>query len=387
MKAAGIIAEFDPFHNGHRYLIEQARAQGATHIAVIMSGSAVQRGTPAFYDKYFRSETAVNNGADLVIEMPAPFSCSNAEVFARTGITALASLGTGLIRELYFGSEIEDTSVILKAAEVSSALKTSGLVRELLKKGYSYPAAMCQACELEYGEDTALALRTPNSTLAVEYCRAIKELAPEIQPRAILRKGAGHNCADSSGSFASGTRLREMIIQGENTSALMPSAAKEYCNVKRLDSIYLYKLMTASYDEILALPDGDASAADRFAKAARSSYSSCEAFLDACKAKNFTAAKLRRSALHLVLGIKKTDIIPLPYLRILAFNKRGAEMLKSSEPLLPCSTSLAKLEKSSGDAARIAEIEKRAAILRSLGTSSGLTENEYTRMIRIIENV
>ena len=198
--------------------------------------------------------------------------------------------------------------------------------------------------------------------------------------------GSDHDSMTGSEGFASGSMLRGMISRGENTSDLMPQRAEEYCNVSKLDSIFRYRVSTAGYDEILALPDAYTSAADRIIKAARSSYPCIEAFLDACKAKNFTAAKLRRLVLHLVLGITVNDIVPLPYLRILAFNKRGTEILKSSVPLLPCGTSLAELEKSSLNAARIAAIEKRASILRSLGTSSGIAENEYSRMIRIIES-
>ena len=385
LKAAGIIAEFDPFHNGHKYLLEQARERGATHIAVIMSGSAVQRGTPAFYDKYFRAETAVKNGADLVIEMPAPYSCSNAEVFARTGITALASLGEGLIETLYFGSETDDTALLIKAAEASAALKDSETVRGLLKEGLSYPAAVCQACRLEYGNDLSSALENPNSTLAVEYCKAISDIAPKITPCAILRKESGHDSTDISEGFASGTKLREMISRGQDVTGLVPYTGYDFCNVKKLDSVYLYKLATAERDELLELPDGDASISDRFFNAAKESFADSEVFLAACKSKNFTAAKLRRLALQLVLGIKKEDILPLPYLRILAFNKRGTELLKAADPSLPIGTSLAELERSSDCAARIVSLEKRASVLRSLGTSSGRTENEYTRQIRITD--
>ena len=143
--------------------------------------------------------------------------------------------------------------------------------------------------------------------------------------------------------------------------------------------------MTAARTELLSLPDGDEASCDRFLKAANGVYTSSEDFLSACKAKNFTAARLRRMALHLVLGITKEDMIPLPYLRVLAFNKRGTELLKAAKPKLPLNTSLAAIEKSSDAARRIIEIERNASQLRSLGTKAGCTINEYTRQIKPLD--
>ena len=384
MIPAGIIAEFDPFHNGHKYLIEKARENGSTHIAVVMSGSAVQRGAPAFLNKYFRAETAVKNGADLILEMPAPYSCSNAETFAKAGITALASLGKGFIKRLYFGSETDNTALLQRAAAASLQLKDSPTVRRLLKQGASYPSAVYKACRKEYGDETASALESPNSTLAVEYCKAISLTAPEIEPFAVLRTGTGHDCPNTDNGFASGSKLREMILQGKDTSEYMPFEANDYCNVSKLDTTFLYRLMTAQKEELLGLPDMNEALCNRILKARNASYSDTESFLEACKAKNITAAKLRRTALHLVLGINKSFMIPLPYLKILAFNKRGAELLQAADPLLPIGTSPARLEKLSAGAQKVAEAERNASILRSLGTSSGRIDNEYTRKIQII---
>ena len=383
MKACGIIAEFDPFHNGHRYLLEQARASGATHIAVVMSGNAVQRGMPAFFDKFARAENAVTNGADIVLELPAPFSCSNAEIFARSGVSALAALGEGVIERLVFGSETEDTGLILSAAEAAESLRSSEAVAELIREGKSSPAAVAEVCRKEYGEDIASVLSNPNSTLAAEYCRALKSIAPRIEPFAVKRKGAAHDSFDISGSFASGSAIREMIAAGKDVTGFMPPISGEYCSYDKTDSIFLYRLITASREELLSLPDMSEAAADRILKTAEGSFTSAEGFLMACKSKNITLARLRRAALHLVLGVRKEDIAPLPYVRILAFNERGRELLAAGEHTLPIDTSLARLEKISPLAGRVSLLERRAAALRGMGTVTKSVQNEYKAKIRL----
>ncbi len=385
MKAAGIIAEFDPFHNGHRYLISRARESGATHIAVAMSGSSVQRGMPAFCDKFFRAETAVMNGADLVLELPAPYSCSNAEVFARAGVSALAALGEGVVTRLVFGSETDDIGLLTEAAEAADALRESGEVRELLRSGDSYPLAMYKACEQKFGSRTAEVLRDPNSTLALEYCRALRELAPNAEPYAVKRVGAAHGSRDVSNGFASASLLRGQIAAGRDVSDLMPRQVSSFCDMQRLDGIFLYRLYTAAKDELTSLPDVSEAAADVILKHTRQSFSSAHELLMSCKSKNLTFARLRRLALHLVLGVRRGDIRPLPYLRVLAFNDRGRELLGAGEHLLPVSTSLAALERTSPAAARVAELERHASVLRSLGTEQGISSDEYTRQIKILK--
>ncbi|MBR4555407.1 MAG: nucleotidyltransferase family protein [Ruminococcus sp.] len=383
MQACGIIAEFDPFHNGHKYLLDRARASGSTHIAVVMSGSTVQRGTVSFCDKFFRAETAVRNGADLVLELPAPYSCSNAEVFASAGVRALDALGEGVISRLVFGSEIADTSVLVRASEAADSLKDSESLKEFCRGGDSYPLAVCKACELEYGKTVAEVFRYPNSTLAVEYCRALRAQAHHIEPFAVEREGAAHGSDRISGSFASASLIRSMLQNGENVSGLLPEVPDVFCKAERLDSLILYRLLSAEAEDILALPDSNEALANRFLKAAASCPASTEAFFEACKSKSFTLSRLRRLALHLVLGVRKEDIVPLPYSRILAFNERGREILAAGEHTLPIDTSLAALEQSSPAARRVSLLERRGSLLFAAG--SGIPPvNEYKKQIRIM---
>lgn len=390
MKTCGIIAEFDPFHNGHRYLLEQARRRGATHIAVAMSGSAVQRGSLSVFDKYFRASCAVNNGADLVLELPAPYSCSNAEIFARAGVSALAALGKGVIEQLVFGSEIIDTELIVKASEAADSLKRSDKVSAYIAEGRSYPAAMSRAAHDLFGDSIASVLDAPNSTLALEYCRAIRDTAPFMQPIAVERIGASHNSEEVNGGVASASKIRSMLTSGEDVTGLLPEISDEFCAIGRLDRVFLYHLLAADRSQLLSLPDVDGSLADRILKAAARPCSSTEELLNACKSKNITYARLSRLALHLVLGVRREDIVapddiisPLPYVRILAFNERGRELLAAGEHLLPIDTSLARLEKTNEHAERVSLIERRASSLRALGTQNGRSVNEYTVSIKL----
>ncbi len=385
MIAAGIIAEFDPFHNGHKYLIKEARSGGATHIAVAMSGSATQRGAVSAFDKFSRAEAAVKHGADLVLELPAPLSCSNAEVFARAGIAALAGLGEGVISRLCFGSETADGNLIIQAARASSELRQSPLALEYTRRGDSYPLAMAKACEQQYGHEVASVFKSPNSTLAVEYCRAIESLAPYIEPRPVLRAGPAHNSSKLCRGFASGSQLRERAAKDEDLSAYMPEKLSGFSHAGRLDSIFLYRLLSAGRQELLELPDVNEQLADRLLKASKEGSPTCEALLMACKSKNITLARLRRLALQLVLGVRREDIIPLPYLRILAFNDRGRELLRAAKSSLPIDTSLARLESVSDRCARTIEIETKATILRSIGTEEDPCGRgcEYRKQIKI----
>ena len=386
MNICGIIAEFDPFHNGHKYLLEKAIASGTKHIVVAMSGSAVQRGTPAMFDKYSRAQAAIANGASLVLEVPAPFSCSTAEVFARSGVSALAALGEGVVSKLVFGSETADTDLIIRASESADCLRQSERVKALLSEGMSYPAAVSAAASEQFGSEIASVLNSPNSTLALEYCRALRQLAPHIKPSPVKRVGAAHDSSGIDGFSASGSKIREMIVMGEDVSALMPTKLENPCLADRLDKIFLYKLLCADKNELLSLPDVDSALADRIIKISEKPFSHSDEFLAACKSRNITAARLRRLALHLVLGVKKEDIGSLPYVRILAFNERGREILAAGEHTLPIDTSLARLEKSSEASARISLIERRASQLRAIGTADGSSVNEYSVPIRMIRD-
>ena len=223
MKFAGIIAEYDPFHNGHAWQLAQARALGAQRVAVAMSCGLTQRGALPLLPEAVRVQAALACGADLVFALPAPCACAGAEAFARAGVRILAAAGCDA---LVFGAENPDTALLQKAARVlcSEAYRTA-LKQQLAAGARSFAAARQAAVQaLCPGSDVAALLDKPNNNLAVEYCKAIIEQNVEMQPIALPRQGADHGQAlteSSHTAFASASALRALWAEG-GAAALAP---------------------------------------------------------------------------------------------------------------------------------------------------------------------
>lgn len=377
MHVAGIVAEFNPFHKGHAYLIKEARRRGATHIAVAMSGASVQRGELAICSKHERAAAAIANGADLVAELPAPYSCSAAPFFADAAVQILVQLG---VNALAFGSEYENPDLLSYAADALAELSDSQSVRSLTAEGLPYPAALRQAAEKKFGSEIGEVISSPNSTLAVEYISALRRYASQTELMPIKRRGAGHD-SEPEGGFASGSYLRGKILSGESSAEYIPgeSAPQTVCSPEYAEKIIYYAMLTAGRERLLTLPEINEQLADRILNAAKNPPEKLADFLLSVKSRNFTLARIRRSALHLALGVTKADFLAVPYIRVLAFNQRGAEILKRADPDIPVSTSLKELEYSSDAAKRISSIELNAVKLMQICT--GNFENEYTRKI------
>ena len=377
MYLTGVVAEFNPFHNGHKYLLEKVRENGATHIVAAMSGDAVQRGETAVCSKHERAENAVKNGADLVVELPAPWSCSAAEYFAGGAVSLLCALG---VDALAFGSETDDAALIRRAADAVDELSECEDVRRLTAEGKSYPSALCEAAKAHFGEQTAQVIASPNSTLAVEYVRALGRQGSKADIIPIKRVGAAHDSVEG----ASGSNLRSLIAQGCDISAHVPSGCipNSVSPSERAWDILYYGLLTAEREQLLKLPEVSEPLADIIIKARRDPSTDFGEFLMAVKSKRFTLARIRRSALHLALGVTKADFEGQPpYLRVLSFSERGAEILRRFGGGLPLSTSLRDLERSSEQAAHIIAIENRAVRLRQMCENSRSFQNEYSRKI------
>ncbi len=377
MTTVGIVAEFNPFHNGHAYLLKKARESGASHIAVIMSGAAVQRGEPAICSKHERARAAVKCGADLVVELPAPYSCSSAEVFADSSVYALSELG---IDAICFGTENDDKAALIQASDAIDKLSQDLLVTSFCAEGLSYPAAICKAAKERYGQAAADLISSPNSTLAVMYISALKKYAPDADIIPIKRNGAAHN-GKPIGSFASAAYLRESFENASSIEEFVPDGLMPTLPLypKAYENILYYNLITASRDTLMSLPEMNETLADRILNVAKNPPYGYSQLLEEIKSKNVTMARIRRCALQLTIGATKADIVPLPHLRVLAFNQRGAEIMSAAKPKIPMLTSLKRLEQSSDRSKRIVEIENRAVRLMQLST--GELENEYTKRI------
>ncbi len=238
MKVCGVIAEYNPFHNGHAYHIEESKKKtGADAVVCVMSGNFVQRGVPALFDKWTRAEMALKNGVDLVVELPTYYATASAEFFAQGGIGLLDSMG--VVDVLSFGAKTEDLDTLKRIANILylEPEEYKDLLKAELKKGFSYPAARSTALKVFTKKEfdskyITEILLDANNILAVEYLKALMYNNSLIQPQIILRKGEDYNSVNVVDGMCSSTAIRKMI-QEENYEILpevMPQKSFEILN-------------------------------------------------------------------------------------------------------------------------------------------------------------
>ncbi len=216
MKVCGIVAEYNPFHNGHENQIKQAREiTGADKVVVVMSGDFTQRGLPAFLDKYKRTEMALKGGADLVLELPLYYSVGSAEFFASGSIALLDKLG--IVDSLCFGSECGDIGLLNDIADILNDRKEElhDVIREKMKTGLSYPIARAQTIEemIPDSFEHVQAMSEPNNILGFEYLRAIKQRGSSIEPFTNLRIGSGYHDRMVQSTLSSAMAIRESVYE------------------------------------------------------------------------------------------------------------------------------------------------------------------------------
>ncbi len=343
MRVVGIIAEYNPLHNGHIYHMEQAKARaGANYCVVVMSGNFVQRGEAACTDKYTRAEWALMAGADVVLELPSVFAVASAERFALGGVRTLA--GTGVVTDLAFGCEATDLTTLHQLADVISAEPPA--YRDALKlhlsEGKSYPRARFEALS-DFGVPDAMleAIAQPNNILAIEYLHAIRAGAPEITPLPITRVGSAYHSTTLSGEYSSATAIRRALQQGkEEVLAAMPSFVggpmlfDEQFPVPQsaFSDMILYALRRMEPEQLAMLPDVSEGFENVLYKALRSAVSIDELYA-AVKSKRYTLARVRRIAVSALLGITIDQVHATIagsrglYLRVLGFQKCARSLL------------------------------------------------------------
>ena len=325
MKITGIICEYNPFHLGHAKqmgIISQKDAD--TGIVCLMSGNYVQRGMPAIFDKAHRAKAAISCGADLVLELPVTAALSSAEGFAAEGVRILG----GFCDALSFGAE--NPEGLLEAAQALLRPEFSARLKEQLSLGLSFPAARQRALE-KMGLDGTI-LQTPNNILAAEYCKAILSQKCQMKPEPVLRKGDYHGIqADKENPSA--TSVRNLIENQEAYKQFIPEAAWECFEnapvhtLKAGEQAILYRLRTMTDAEFEALPYGSEGLWRKLMKNARS-CSTLEEILTATKSKRYTRTRLDRMVMCAFLGLTARDLqTPAPYVRVLALNDRGREIL------------------------------------------------------------
>ena len=370
MKVAAIVAEYNPFHNGHKFHIEETRKQGATHVVAVMSPNFVQRGDVALFEKRVRTLAALKNGVDLVVELPTPYALSNAENFARGAISIIKSMGC--VDVLSFGSECADIALLKKAAEAVTSDSCSELIKRYLGKGHSLVKARSLAVEEIFGKTVAGVVSNPNDTLAVEYIKNLADSGIEICP--IKRFGVKHDDDSVNGNFASASYIRKLLLTQSNIipqNFLPCNALEDYkreiyeknavFDINNLFKIITFKLRTMSAEEIAELPDVSEGIENKIKKAASFSNNFDE-LLSNIKSKRYTMSRIRRIICCALNGITAdiSEMAP-PYIRVLGFNNRGTELLSKMKNTasLPLSTSLASLEKIDDNCRIISQTEAR----------------------------
>ena len=372
-KLAGIIAEYDPFHNGHAWQLQQAKALGAQRVAVAMSCGLTQRGALPLLPESVRVQAALTCGADLVFALPAPYACSGAECFARAGVQLLAAAGCDA---LVFGAETPDAALLMEAARVLSGAEYRNALKARLAAGARSFAAARQAAVEAVCPGTGLAalLDKPNNNLAVEYCKAILELGASLVPIPLPRQGAGHGQAltETGGQFASASALRTLWQNGGADAAapyvpveVLPLyreafAAGQYTDPAAAQRCQLALLRsrcagTAPFAQVRGISEG---LEHRLEAAVRSSTTHAE-LLDSLTTVRYPRARMRRLAMDAALGYS-ADVFPAlpPYLHLLGAQKDALPLLKAAA--LPVSHSLARLAEQNAPCRAVVDAQLRA---------------------------
>ncbi len=344
--AVGVIAEFNPFHNGHKYLLKTLKQKTQKCVVTIISGAFVQRGGIAVTDKLTRTKAALNNGADLVLELPVTFSHNTAQKFAMGAVATLCACG--VIDTLAFGSESADVSGIKTAAEflANEPKDVSEKIKKFMANGISYPSAREKAYSGYF--DTKL-LSTPNDILAIEYLRACVVLGANFNPIAIERTGTGHDSELVTNTIASATELRKRILANNDISSFSPHPQFKVYDPTLLDTAVISNLRLTNAKILSSINEITEGLENKFISAARD-VDNVSDLCDAVKSKRYTLSRIRRIAYSSLIGLTK-DLANMPpsYIRVLGANEDGRKLLREmkEKATLPIITKPANYE---GDA-------------------------------------
>ena len=339
MKVAAVIAEYNPFHNGHKYHLDMTRRlTGADGVLVIMSGDYVQRGEPAIAAKRDRAKAALINGADLVIELPVPWSIASAERFARAGV--YLAIHTGMVDCLSFGAETADTGLLTKVADFCSDRYYAAKINDRYdSRRCSYPEARAEVVREELGAEADAVLSEPNNILAVEYIKALRYFRSSIEPVAVERFGAGHDSSSSAGFVLPALGIRTRVENGADFLEYMPGNAAEIIQDAIRDGHFpalpdalevslLADMRRKRPEDLLDVPDVAEGIENRICEVAQSAATLKELY-SGVKTKRYAYSRIRRIVLNSWLGVTKSDVESLPpYLRVLGFNETGQRMLR-----------------------------------------------------------
>ena len=416
INVTGIVAEYNPFHNGHAYQIREARKiTGADYCVAVISGDFVQRGEVSVFSKYLRTKMALLSGADLVLEIPSIFAVSSAEDFAAGSVALLDELG--VVTHLCFGSETGESGNFMDAAKIlaKEPAAFSEKLKEGLQNGLTWPQARVQALN-EFMPDGEIAplLDTPNNLLGVEYCKALIKRNSPITPVTVKRKGNGYHSEELDGETASASAIRKGIFtrdgdlsaNGSGDTAFLSQVPEEIRSLFQtelplqandLSEMLNYRLLTLNRDHVPFSTFADVSKdlSDRLEHFLYEQESFEERIFQ-LKTRQYTYTRISRCLLHILLGITDEMILAgkaagyAPYARILGFRKDKADLLGKikKHTRIPLVTKTADASRMlSGTAKMLFEQDLYASHVRQslLAAKTGQpVRNEYTQPICII---
>lgn len=363
-RVLGIIAEYNPFHNGHMYHLQKAKEQsGAQYCICVMSGNFVQRGNTSIVNKWKKAEMALLNGVDLVIELPTIYSVASAEGFSLGAIKLLNNLK--IVDAISFGTETSDFAALNNISSIvnEEPMKYKSILNSELKKGLSFPKARENALMLYLNDNKRYdnILNTPNNILAIEYLKALKKIKSTIQPIPIKREKVYYNDNVIVDEFASATAIRK-LLKNEEFSEIRKVVPKstyqilkketELGNVvldlSRYEKEIIYNLRRMTVSEIAELPDVNEGLEHSLKNAANYSNDITN-FINIVKTKRYTVTRIQRILICALLGITKRDVGMAkkaePYIRVLGFNEKGKELISRINKQNPKATVITSVKK------------------------------------------
>ncbi len=384
-----IIAEFDPPHRGHAYLVSEARRAfpGAAVVAV-MSGHFTERGEPAFADKFARARAALAIGCDLVLSLPFPFSSSSAENFARGGVGVAAAFAKAFPASrhvLVFGSESGDTEAVATAARRTSAEEYRSRLYAAANGGHNARDMRAVYASL-WGEDAARILDGANDALGIEYIRAVALSGADIEPFAVRRVGAGHG-GDPVGGIASSSYIRRAVAANDASAwEYVPEAVRDILSScprglpdgGRIRAAIHVALRLADVESVDSCAECGGGVGRRIVRAAAGS-GTYDGMIALAATKQYTNARLRRAALMAAVGVPRVEGFPA-YTQLLAANGVGVSVLHGYRGALPVLTKPADADKLPADARAAAALEARADAIFTLGFAPPLPAAAFVRV-------
>lgn len=394
-KRIGIIAEYNPFHNGHLYQIQKAKElTGADTVIAVMSGNFTQRGDTSLINKFEKAKIALQNEVDMVIELPTIYSISSAENFALGGIKILNEIGN--IDYLVFGIEEENLEKLQAIADVlvneDDEFKRN--IKEELDKGNSYPKAREIALKkVLSSENVKNIMQKPNNILAIEYLKALKITNSKIKPIAIKRKNTMHNDENINENYASGTYIRKLFIENNfnEIKKVVPKYTYErllelknqgtyVSSINDFSDIVIYKIRTMTKEEISKIADVN-EGLENSIKLASTTCKIIDEIIEKVSTKRYTKTRISRILTYILLDITKSDMEQSknnnPYVRVLGINKKCEEILSTinDSKLI---TSLKKFEENNGEN-QLLNIDKKATEIYTIKYQKSVQANlDYT---------